>query len=126
MWSSDGYAKNGSSDSYVLLGGGGHATLSGLYGTHNHFERTSVDPNTITTGPRTYESTSTANRPDTNSWHQYTTMGTGDSNFCHQLSYAYAGGTNIYHRTKNNGSWTGWLTILDSGNYAGVLDGKLS
>lgn len=124
VWSSDGYAKNGSSDSYVLLGGGGHATLSGLYGTHNHFERTSVDPNTITTGPRTYESTSTANRPDTNSWHQYTTMGTGDSNFCHQLSYAYAGGTNIYHRTKNNGSWTGWLTILDSGNYAGVLDGR--
>lgn len=124
VWSSDGYAKNGSSDSYVLLGGGGHATLSGLYGTHNHFERTSVDPNTITAGPRTYESTSAANRPDTNSWHQYTTMGTGDSNYCHQLSYAYAGGTNIYHRTKNNGSWTGWLTILDSGNYAGVLDGR--
>lgn len=124
VWSSDGYAKNGSSDSYVLLGGGGHATLSGLYGTHNHFERTSVDPNTITAGPRTYESTSAANRPDTNSWHQYTTMGTGNSNYCHQLSYAYAGGTNIYHRTKNNGSWTGWLTILDSGNYAGVLDGR--
>ena len=124
VWSSDGYAKNGSSDSYVLLGGGGHATLSGLYGTHNHFERTSVDPNTITAGPRTYESTSAANRPDTNSWHQYTTMGTGDNDYCHQLSYAYAGGTNIYHRTKNNGSWTGWLTILDSGNYAGVLDGR--
>lgn len=124
VWSSDGYAKNGSSDSYVLLGGGGHAPLNELYRTHDHFERTSVDPNTITTGPRTYESTSTANRPDTNSWHQYTTMGTGDNNFCHQLSYAYAGGTNIYHRTKNNGFWTGWLTILDSGNYAGVLDGR--
>lgn len=124
VWSSDGYAKKGSSNSYVLLGGGGHATLSGLYGTHNHFERTSVDPNTITAGPRTYESTSTANRPDTNSWHQYTTMGTGDGNYCHQLSYAYAGGTNIYHRVKSNGTWGGWLTILDSSNYTGITDGR--
>lgn len=124
MWTSSGYIKSGSSDSYVLLGGGGHATLSGLYTSHNHFERTGVDPNTITAGPRTYESTSTANRPDSNTWHQYTTMGTGDGNYCHQLSYAYAGGTNIYHRTKNNGSWTSWLTILDSSNYSGILDGR--
>ena len=31
-----GYVKDGSSDSYVLLGGGGHATLSGLGGSHTH------------------------------------------------------------------------------------------
>lgn len=117
--------KTGSSDSYVLLGGGGHTTLSGLYTSHNHFERnTGIDPNSIVKGPRTYESTSTANRPDTNTWHQYTTLGTGDSNYCHQLSYAYAGGTNIYHRVKNGGSWGSWLTILDSGNYAGMLDNR--
>lgn len=35
-WYTDGYVKNGSSDSYVLLGGGGHATLSGLGGSHTH------------------------------------------------------------------------------------------
>ena len=121
-WYTDGYVKNGSSDSYVLLGGGGHTTLSGLYTSHNHFERSNVDPNSIVNGPRTYESTSTANRPDTNKWHQYTTLGTGDGNYCHQLSYAYAGGTNIYHRIKNAGSWGGWMTILDSSNYAGILD----
>lgn len=123
-WYTDGYVKNGSSDSYVLLGGGGHTTLSGLYTSHNHFERSNVDPNSIVGGPRTYESTSTANRPDTNTWHQYTTLGTGDNNYCHQLSYAYAGGTNIYHRVKNAGSWGGWMTILDSSNYAGTLDGR--
>lgn len=123
-WYTDGYVKNGSSNSYVLLGGGGHTTLSGLYTSHNHFERSNVDPNSIVNGPRTYESTSTANRPDTNAWHQYTTMGTGDNNYCHQLSYAYAGGTNIYHRIKNAGSWGGWMTILDSSNYAGILDGR--
>lgn len=123
-WYTDGYVKNGSSNSYVLLGGGGHTTLSGLYTSHNHFERSNVDPNSVVNGPRTYESTSTANRPDTNKWHQYTTMGTGDSNYCHQLSYAYAGGTNIYHRIKNAGSWGGWMTILDSSNYAGILDGR--
>lgn len=123
-WYTDGYVKNGSSDSYVLLGGGGHTTLSGLYTSHNHFERSNVDPNSIVGGPRTYESTSTANRPDTNAWHQYTTLGTGDNNYCHQLSYAYAGGTNIYHRVKNAGSWGSWMTILDSSNYAGILDGR--
>lgn len=123
-WYTDGYVKNGSSNSYVLLGGGGHITLSGLYISHNHFERSDVDPNIVVDGPRTYESTSTANGPDTNKWHQYTTMGTGDSNYCHQLSYAYAGGTNIYHRIKNAGSWGGWMTILDSSNYAGILDGR--
>lgn len=119
-----GHVKDGSSDSYVLLGGGGHTTLSGLYTSHNHFERSNVDPNSIVNGPRTYESTNTANRPDTNAWHQYTTLGTGDNNHCHQLSYAYAGGTNIYHRVKNGGSWGSWLTILDSGNYAGMLDNR--
>lgn len=31
-----GHVKDGSSDSYVLLGGGGHATLSGLGGSHTH------------------------------------------------------------------------------------------
>lgn len=118
------FVKGGSSDSYVLLGGGGHTTLSGLYTSHNHFERSDVDPNSVVNGPRTYESTSTANRPDTNKWHQYTTLGTGDGNYCHQLSYAYAGGTNIYHRVKNVGSWGGWITILDSSNYAGMLDGR--
>ena len=123
-WYADGYVKNGSSDSYVLLGGGGHTTLSGLYTSHNHFERSDVDPNSVVNGPRTYESTSAANRPDTNKWHQYTTMGTGDNNYCHQLSYAYIGGTNIYHRTKNAGSWGSWITILDSSNYAGMLDGR--
>lgn len=124
-WYTDGYVKNGSSDSNVLLGGGGHTSLSGLYTSHNHFERnTGIDPNSIVGGPRTYESTSTANRPDTNTWHQYTTMGTGDNNHCHQLSYAYAGGTNIYHRIKNAGSWGSWMTILDSSNYAGILDGR--
>lgn len=30
------FVKGGSSDSYVLLGGGGHATLSGLGGSHTH------------------------------------------------------------------------------------------
>lgn len=123
-WYTDGYVKNGSSDSYVLLGGGGHTSLSGLYSSHNHFERNNVNPNDIVYGPRTYESTNTSNRPDTNAWHQYTTLGTGDTGYCHQLSYAYAGGTNIYHRIKNAGSWGGWMTILDSSNYAGILDGR--
>lgn len=36
FWTSGGYAKENSSDSYVLLGGGGHATLSGLGGSHTH------------------------------------------------------------------------------------------
>lgn len=31
-----GHVKDGSSDSYVLLGGGGHAALSGLGGSHTH------------------------------------------------------------------------------------------
>ena len=36
IWRADDYAKDGSSDTYVLLGGGGHATLSGLGGSHTH------------------------------------------------------------------------------------------
>lgn len=36
FWTSGGYAKENSSDSYVLLGGGGHATLSGLGESHTH------------------------------------------------------------------------------------------
>lgn len=124
IWRAGGYAKDGSSASYVLLGDGGHASLGSLGASHNHFERTSIDPNNVISGPRTYESTSTANRPDSNSWHQYTTLGTGDNAYCHQLSYAYAGGTNIYHRIRNAGSWGGWITILDSSNYSGICDGR--
>lgn len=36
IWRAGGYSKDGSSDTYVLLGGGGHATLSGLGGSHTH------------------------------------------------------------------------------------------
>lgn len=36
IWRAGGYAKDGSSDTYVLLGGGGHARLSGLCGSHTH------------------------------------------------------------------------------------------
>lgn len=36
LTSTGGFIKGGSSDSYVLLGGGGHATLSGLGGSHTH------------------------------------------------------------------------------------------
>lgn len=124
IWRAGGYAKDGSSASYVLLGDGGHTSLGSLGASHNHFERTSIDPNNVINGPRTYESTSTANRPDSNLWHQYTTLGTGDNAYCHQLSYAYAGGTNIYHRIRNAGSWGGWITILDSSNYGSICDGR--
>lgn len=33
---SAGFVKTGSNNNYVLLGGGGHATLSGLSGSHSH------------------------------------------------------------------------------------------
>lgn len=36
IWRAGGFAKDGSSDTYVLLGGGGHAALSGLGGRHTH------------------------------------------------------------------------------------------
>lgn len=36
FWTSGGYVKEGSSDSYVLLGAGGHTTLSSLGGSHTH------------------------------------------------------------------------------------------
>ena len=124
IWRAGGYAKDGSDASHVLLGDGGHTSLGSLGTSHNHFERTSIDPNNVISGPRTYESTSAANRPDTNAWHQYTTLGTGDNSYCHQLSYAYAGGTNIYHRIRNAGSWGSWITILDSSNYGGICDGR--
>lgn len=36
IYTTTGFKKNGSSDSYVLLGGGGHTLLSSLNGSHNH------------------------------------------------------------------------------------------
>lgn len=43
-----GFTKTGSSDNYVLLGGGGHRALSGLGGTHTHSQYVAKTGDTMT------------------------------------------------------------------------------
>ena len=122
IYTTTGFKKNGSSDSYVLLGGGGHKLISDFATSgHNHFTRldgTNIDTGLSNTNNWHYEIyNATGTLPFTEIWRQVYVMGGADANYTTQISTGLTSNTALYFRHRRAGSWDAWRTIIDSVNY---------
>lgn len=110
---SSGFMKSGSSDSYVLLGGGGHISLSGLNVSHNHDDRYvnvtgDTMTGTLTTRNRFY--TQLSGRTDKVGMFQSSTADRGGI-----VLQDTDGTEHVLYLTTSNLLWKN-RTIWDSGN----------
>lgn len=122
IYTTTGFKKNGSSDSYVLLGGGGHTLLSSLNGSHNHDGiyvrafRTSNDNIDSDWGQsfKTFDPVPLGTPPEQNPNISLLSIGE-DFNRRKQLAFIW-NNDNIYYRRHIDGSFTNWrrLAFLDS------------
>lgn len=122
IFSNGGFVKNGSSDSYVLLGGGGHTLLSSLNGSHNHDGRyvrafgTSNDNIDSDWGQsfKTFDPVPLGTPPENNPNISLLSIG---ENFNRRKQLAFIwNNDNIYYRRRIDSSFTNWrrLAFTDS------------
>lgn len=122
IFSNGGFVKNGSSDSYVLLGGGGHTLLSSLNGSHNHDGRyvrafgTSNDNINSDWGQsfKTFDPIPSGTPPEQNPNISILNIG---ENFIRRKQLAFIwNNDNIYYRRHTDSGFTNWrrLAFLDS------------
>ncbi|WP_289739369.1 pyocin knob domain-containing protein [Paramuribaculum intestinale] len=62
--------------------------------------------------------------PFASDWHQVFDWDTGDALYRVQMCTGYTNNSSMYFRHKYVGNWQPWREILDSVNYAGILDGR--
>lgn len=130
IYTTTGFKKNGSSDSYVLLGGGGHKAESSLrvaYATSAQYLRSLGNQNCQTGRTQDYGDVYTYNTYDgnTGSPTTYTSVigfGRGIAG-----TVEIAGGwdnTNLYWRSLRDccEDWHSWRTVLDSSNYTEFIN----
>lgn len=120
IYTTTGFKKNGSSNSYVLLGGGGHYSLTNIlhgdsYGT---MEETISNCNSV---DRTgiYSSGRFSNRPSgISNWGTLFNLRLYKSNnlYHRQLFFDCYSSDRIWTRSADNGSWTGWKELITTGN----------
>ena len=104
--------KVGSSDSYVLLGGGGHKALNqfiySTYGSHGVNERTG---NSDDLGRAGFW------RDNNLSAYGVTLMHSDSANYQCKIYHDYGTGGNLYMKSRANGTWGSVYTIWNSGNF---------
>lgn len=117
IFSNGGFVKNGSSDSYVLLGGGGHTLLSSLNGSHNHDGRyvrafgTSNDNIDSDWGQsfKTFDPIPSGTPPEQNP--NISILNIGENfNRRKQLAFIW-NNDNIYYRRHIDSSFTNWRRL---------------
>lgn len=117
IFSNGGFVKNGSSDSYVLLGGGGHTLLSSLNGSHNHDERyvrafgTSNDNIDSDWGQsfKTFDPIPSGTPPEQNP--NISILNIGENfNRRKQLAFIW-NNDNIYYRRRTDSGFTNWRRL---------------
>ena len=117
IFSNGGFVKNGSSDSYVLLGGGGHTLLSSLNESHNHDGRyvrafgTSNDNIDSDWGQsfKTFDPIPSGTPPEQNP--NISILNIGENfNRRKQLAFIWSN-DNIYYRRHINSSFTDWRRL---------------
>lgn len=104
--------KVGSSDSYVLLGGGGHKALNqfiySTYGSYGVNERTG---NSDDLGRAGFW------RDNNLGAYGVTLMHSNSANYQCKIYHDYGTGGNLYMKSRANGTWGNIYTIWNSGNF---------
>lgn len=104
--------KVGSSDSYVLLGGGGHKALNqfiySTYGSYGVNERTG---NSDDLGRAGFW------RDNNLGAYGVTLMHSGSANYQCKIYHDYGTGGNLYMKSRADGTWGNIYTIWNSGNF---------
>ena len=104
--------KVGSSDSYVLLGGGGHKALNqfiySTYGSHGVNERTG---NSDDLGRAGFW------RDNNLGAYGVTLMHSDSANYQCKIYHDYGAGGNLYMKSRADGTWGNKYTIWNSGNF---------
>lgn len=117
IYTTTGFKKNGSSDSYVLLGGGGHTLLSSLNGSHNHDGRyvrafgTSNDNINSDWGQsfKTFDPIPSGTPPEQNP--NISILNIGENfNRRKQLAFIW-NNDNIYYRRHTGSGFTNWRRL---------------
>ena len=106
------FIKTGSSDNYVLLGGGGHKALNqfiySVYGSFGVNERTG---NSDDLGRAGFW------RDDNLGAYGITLMHSDSANYQCKIYHDYNNGGNLYMKSRSNGTWGSVYTIWNSGNF---------
>lgn len=106
------FIKSGSSDSYVLLGGGGHKALNqfiySVYGSYGVNERTG---NSDDLGRAGFW------RDNSLGAYGVTLMHSDSANYQCKIYHDYGKGGNLYMKARENGTWGSVYTIWNSGNF---------
>lgn len=121
---SSGYVKNGSSDSYVLLGGGGHKPLSefqlgiGSYLPYNGCWSNGSGQDVNDANGMIFAYASHKNTPFSSSWGIITTF-----DYTYNSAYKFQLAANGYYnamyyrsRSTDRGGWTSWAQVIDTEN----------
>lgn len=124
LWARGGFSKNGSSDAYVLLGGGGHKPLSefqlgsGSYLPYNGWWSSDSGQDVNNANGMIFAYATHKNSPFSSAWGIITTFDyTYNSNYKFQLA-ANGYSNAMYYRSRSNdrGGWTSWAQVIDTGN----------
>ena len=121
---SSGYVKNGSSNSYVLLGGGGHKPLSefqlgsGSYLPYNGWWASGSGQDINDANGMIFAYANHKNSPFSSAWGIITTFDyTYNSNYKFQLAAnGYSNAMYYRSRSYDRGGWTSWAQVIDTGN----------
>lgn len=121
---SSGYVKNGSSDAYVLLGGGGHKPLSqfqlgsGSYLPYNGWWTNGSGQDVNDANGMIFAYASHKNSPFSSTWGIITTFDyTYNSSYKFQLAAdGYYNAMYYRSRSTDRGGWTSWAQVIDTEN----------
>lgn len=123
-WMAGKFMKAGSSDAYVLLGGGGHKPLSefqlgsGSYLPYNGWWTNGDGQDVNNSNGMIFAYASHKNSPFSSAWGIITTFDyTYNSNYKFQLA-ANGYDNAMYYRSRSSdrGGWTSWAQVIDTGN----------
>ena len=121
---SSGYVKNGSSNAYVLLGGGGHKPLSEFqlgsdsYLPYNGWWASGSGQDINNANGMIFAYASHKNTPFSSAWGIITTFDyTYNSDYKFQLAAnGYSNAMYYRSRSADRGGWTSWAQVIDTGN----------
>lgn len=121
---SSGYVKNGSSNAYVLLGGGGHKSLSEFqldgtyYLPYNGWWSSGSGQDVNDANGMIFAYANHKNSPFSSSWGIITTFDCiYNSKYKFQLAAnGYSNAMYYRSRSKDRGGWTSWAQVIDTEN----------
>lgn len=122
FWRSSGYVKDGSSDAYILLGGGGHSALSNYFRYIGNNVNADWNSITITGNMRVSEQAVTNGPTNAYNYGQLLTFNAGGT--LTQMYLPHSAPGSMYIRTGWSGvsQYYNWVQVITTGNYTSLLD----